>query len=186
MPIVGGDASVWDTTLAVNLGGTFNTLRAAGEHISHERGYALAVASLAAAVHLPLLSPYCASKAGVEALAGSLRAELRPSGARVGTAYFAEIDTDMTSRGFAPAAARHLTRGRALGGVAPLAWAVGAVVRGIERRSRVVVAPRWVAAALPARALIQPVLELAARGRVAEAVRIARSEGVELTTPQPR
>src|SRR5205085_12050486 len=30
MPVVGGDVEVWDRTLAVNLGGVFNTLRAGG------------------------------------------------------------------------------------------------------------------------------------------------------------
>jgi NAD(P)-dependent dehydrogenase (short-subunit alcohol dehydrogenase family) len=186
MAIVGGDADVWDRTLAVNLDGVFNTLRAAGPRIAHPRGYALVVSSLAAAVHLPLLGAYCASKAGVEALAGCLRSELRPSGARVGVAYFAEIDTDMTSRGFATAAARHLTRSGRLSRVAPLESAVDAVVRGIERRSRRVVAPRWVSLVLPARMAVQPFVELAVRPRVAQAVRIAREERAELTTPQPR
>jgi NAD(P)-dependent dehydrogenase (short-subunit alcohol dehydrogenase family) len=185
MTIVDGDASVWDHTLAVNLGGVFNTLRAAGPHISHERGYALAVSSLAAAVHLPLLGPYCASKAAVEALGNTLRAELHPSGARVGVAYFAEIDTDMTSRGFGTAAARHLTRNGALQGVAPLSSAIDAIERGIARRSRRVAAPAWVAALLPARMLVQRVLEVGLRPRVGEALRLAREERADLTTSQP-
>jgi NAD(P)-dependent dehydrogenase (short-subunit alcohol dehydrogenase family) len=186
MAIVGGDTDVWDRTLAVNLGGVFNTLHAAGPHIAHQRGYALAISSLAAAVHLPLLGAYCASKAGVEALADALRCELRPSGARVGVAYFAEIDTDMTSRGFGTAAASHLTRGGALSRVAPLSSAVSAVERGIARRSRRIVAPPWVAGALPMRMLVQRVVELGTRARVEEAVRLAREEHAELTTPQPR
>ena len=186
MAIVSGDLDVWDRTLAVNLGGVFNTLRAAGPHIAHPRGYALAVSSLAAAVHLPLIGAYCASKAAVEALAGCLRTELRPTGARVGVAYFAEIDTDMTSRGFGTAAAKHLTRGGRLSRVAPLDSAVDAVVRGIARRSRRVVAPRWVGLVLPARMAVQPFVERAVRRRVGEAVRIAQEERAELTTPQPR
>jgi NAD(P)-dependent dehydrogenase (short-subunit alcohol dehydrogenase family) len=186
MPLVGGDESVWDLTVAVNLGGVFNTLRAAAPHVSHPDGYALAVASLAAAVHLPLMAPYCASKAGVEALGDALRVELRSTGAKVGVAYFAEIDTDMTSRGFATSAAKYLTRGGALGGVAPLSAAVDAVERGIARRSRKVFAPRWVGAALPARAAVQRVVELGVRRRTAKALEIARDEHPDLTTVQPK
>lgn len=184
MAIAEGDIDVWDRTIAVNLGGVFNTLRAAAPHISHPRGYALAVSSLAAAIHLPLLSPYCASKAAVEALGNALRIELRPSGARVGVAYFAEIDTDMTSRGFDTAAAKHLTRGGALGRVAPLSSAIDAVERGIARRSRRVVAPSWVAAVLPTRFLVQRAVETALRPRVGKALRLARDERPELTTTQ--
>jgi len=186
MPVVGGDVDVWDRTLAVNLQGVFNTLRAAGAHVAHPGGYALAVSSLAAAVHLPLLGPYCASKAAVEALADCMRSELRPTGARVGVAYFAEIDTDMTSRGFGTAAARHLTRGGLFSRVAPLDSAVDAVVHGIERRSRRVVAPGWVRWVLPGRMIAQRVVELGVRARVDEAVRLAREERAELTTSQPR
>jgi NAD(P)-dependent dehydrogenase (short-subunit alcohol dehydrogenase family) len=186
MAIVGGDADVWDRTLAVNLEGAFNTLRAAGPHVAHPGGYALAVSSLAAGVHLPLMSPYCASKAAVEALADCLRIELRPSGARVGVAYFAELDTDMTSRGFGTAAAKHLTRGGRLSRVAPLEPAVDAVVRGIARRSRRVVSPRWVEWVLPGRMIAQRVVELALRRRVGEALEIAREERPDLTTTQPR
>ena len=97
--------------MAVNLGGTYNLVRAAGPHVGHPGGYFLLTASLAAAVHLPLMSAYCASKAAVESLGDSLRIELRPSGAQVGVAYYAELDTDMTSRGFATKAASRMPIG---------------------------------------------------------------------------
>lgn len=57
MVLVDGDASVWDQTLAVNLGGTFNLVRAAAPHVAHPGGYFLLTASLAAAVHLRLSPP---------------------------------------------------------------------------------------------------------------------------------
>jgi short-subunit dehydrogenase len=63
-----------------------------GPHVAHRDGYFLLTASLAAAAHLPLMSPYCASKAAVESLGDSLRVELLPTGARVGVAYYAELD----------------------------------------------------------------------------------------------
>ena len=66
-PLVAGDPSVLERTLAVNVLGVHNTLRAAVPHVGHPEGYALVVSSLAAAVHLPLLGAYSASKAAVDA-----------------------------------------------------------------------------------------------------------------------
>ena len=127
LPIVGGNPETFEQTIEVNLLGTYYTLRACGPHLLHERGYALAIASLGGAVHLPLMGAYAASKSGVEALANSLRAELRPSGTRVGVAYFAELDTDMTRRGFGTRAAREVAgRTGAISGVSPLAPALDA------------------------------------------------------------
>jgi NAD(P)-dependent dehydrogenase (short-subunit alcohol dehydrogenase family) len=186
LPLIGGDPEIFDRTMAVNVGGVYHTLRAAGPHISHPNGYALAIASLAAAIHLPLLGAYSASKAAVEALGNTLRIELRGSGARVGVGYFAEIDTDMTSRGFGTDAAAELSRRiRGSSRVAPLRVAIDAVERGIDRRARRVVAPRWVAGLLPARMVAQRAIDLALAGRIGEALDIARREHVELTTPQP-
>ena len=183
LAIVGGNPRVFDKTIAVNLNGVFNTLHVAGPYIAHERGYALAIASLAAAVHAPLLGAYSASKAAVEALGNTLRTELYSTGARVGVGYFAEFDTDMTSRGFGTEAAARLQRGLPQR-VSPLPVAIKAIERGIERRSRRVVAPGWVHAVLPARMLVQPIVDRGARRNVAPALEIARNEEVELTTPQ--
>jgi NAD(P)-dependent dehydrogenase (short-subunit alcohol dehydrogenase family) len=187
LPLVGGDPAVMERTIQVNVLGVYYTLRAAGPHIRHARGYALPIASVGAAVHLPLMGAYSASKAAVEALGNTFRIELRPSGARVGVGYFAEIDTEMTSRGFGTEAARKLTSG--LGPVmrvAPLNVAIDALERGIARRSRRVVAPRRAAPLLPARMLAQPFVDLIAHRRgLAEALEIARREDAPLTTPQP-
>jgi NAD(P)-dependent dehydrogenase (short-subunit alcohol dehydrogenase family) len=185
LPIIGGNPEVMERTLQVNVMGVYNTLRAAGPHISHDRGYALAVSSLAAALHLPLLGAYCASKAAVEALGDSLRAELRPSGARVGVAYFGELDTDMTSRGFGTQAATKLTGGMPLMRPAKLDVGIDALERGIARRSRRIVAPWWVAGLLPTRMLVQPFVERALERRLAAALAVAREEDAPLTTPQP-
>ncbi|HWE33080.1 MAG TPA: SDR family NAD(P)-dependent oxidoreductase [Solirubrobacteraceae bacterium] len=187
LPLVGGDPEIFERTIAVNLLGVYYTLRAAGPHIAHKRGYALAISSLAAAVHPPLLGAYCAAKAGVEALGDVLRVELRPSGARVGVAYFAELDTDMTRRGFGTEAARKLQAGTGpLGHVAPLEAGIDAIERGIARRSRHVVAPRWVAGVLPIRTVVQQLLELGLRTRRLDTVlEIARDEHAGLTTELP-
>lgn len=185
LPLVGGDPWIFERTIEVNVLGAYYTVRAAGPHISHPGGYGLMISSLAAAVHLPLLGAYSASKAAVEALGETLRAELRPSGARAGVAYFAELDTDMTSRGFGTEAAAELTGGGALTRVTPLEVGIDALERGIARGSRRVVAPRWVGAVLPARMAVQPVMEIVTRRRVAGALHTARQEPVRFTTSQP-
>jgi NAD(P)-dependent dehydrogenase (short-subunit alcohol dehydrogenase family) len=186
LPLVGGDPAIFERTIEVNLLGVYYTLRAAGSHISHDRGYALAIASLAAAVHPPMLGAYSAAKAGVEALGDVLRIELAPSGARVGVAYFAEIDTDMVSRGFGTrAAAARPTRRGPLGSVTALAIAVDAIEQGIATRSRRVVAPRSVAMMLHTRMLLQRVIERASRRGLEDALAIAREEHAPLTTEQP-
>jgi NAD(P)-dependent dehydrogenase (short-subunit alcohol dehydrogenase family) len=185
LPLIGGDPAVMTETVRVNLLGTYHTLRVAGEHIAHPGGYAVVVASLAAAVHPPLLGAYSAAKAGVAALGATLRAELAPTGARVGVAYFAELDTDMTSRGFGTAATAALTGGGPITSSAPLRVAVDALERGIARRARRIVAPRWVGLVLPIRGVAQRVVDRRLRGRVDEALRIARAEDVPFTTPQP-
>ena len=186
LPLIGGDPEVFERTVAVNLTGVYYTLRAAGPHVAHRSGYALAIASLAAAVHAPLLGAYSATKAGVEALGNTLRIELRPYGARVGVGYFAELDTDMTRRGFATAAAERIDRrGGPFTRVAPLEVGIDAIERGIERRSRRVVAPRWVAAMLPARMAVQRVVEAATSRGLGETLDVARAEHAPLTTSQP-
>jgi NAD(P)-dependent dehydrogenase (short-subunit alcohol dehydrogenase family) len=187
LPLIGGDPAVFEQTIAVNLVGVYYTVRAAGPHIAHKNGYALLTSSLAAAAHVPLLGAYCASKAGVEALGNVLRLELRPSGARVGVAYFGELDTDMTSRGFGTEAARKLQAGTGpLQHVTPLKEGIDAIERGIERRSRRVVAPRRIAPLLPARMAVQRVIDLGIRSRKLDQVlEIAREEHAPLTTELP-
>lgn len=186
LPIVGGNPGVFERHLAVNVLGAYYTLRAAGPHVSHPRGYALAVASLAAALHPPLLGAYCASKAAVEALADCLRVELASSGARVGVGYFAELDTEMTHRGFGTAAAAKMRKAGPFTKVAPLGVGIDALERGIARRSRRIVAPWWVGPLLPFRVPAQRVVERLMRHGLDEALRIARAEDAPLTTPQPR
>jgi NAD(P)-dependent dehydrogenase (short-subunit alcohol dehydrogenase family) len=181
LPLIGGDPAIFDRTLAVNVGGVYNTVRAAGPHVSHPRGYVVVISSLGGAIHVPLMGAYSASKAAVEALGNTLRQELRPSGARAGVAYFAELDTDMTTRGFATEASGHLLGGRTITRVTPLEAGIRALERGIAERRRIIVAPRWVRPALSTRMVVH----LVVRRRLGRALEVARLEEVELTTPQP-
>ena len=185
MAMVGGDVDVMRRTLDVNVMGVFHTLRAAGEYIGHERGYALAISSAAAAAHLPLMGPYCASKAAVEALGNTFRVEMKHLGTKVGIGYFGELDTDMTHIGFGTQAAAKIKRLGRFTRVTPLSDAIDRFEVGIARRQRLVFAPAWVGLMLPARMAVQRLVEWRPQPNMAEALRISRSEGAPLTTRQP-
>lgn len=185
LPIIGGQPDVMEAHLRVNTLGVFYTLRATGPHISHAKGYAMATSSLGGAVHVPLLGAYSASKAAVEAIGNTLRQEIKPSGARVGVAYYSELETDMTSRGFATTAGKKLTGGGTISGVAPVEAGLRALERGIARRSRRITAPSWVAPVVPLRHIAQRVIELKPLPHLVESLEIARSEQVGYTTEQP-
>lgn len=186
LPIVGGDPEVMERTIAVNTLGTYYTLRAAAPHIAHPGGYALATSSLAAAVHAPLMGAYSASKAAVEAIGNTLRWELHGTGARVGVAYYAELDTDMTSRGFSTRAGSTLLGGRKSATViTPLSAAINALERGIGKRSRFIWAPWWIAPLLPGRMIAQRVAELKPMPDLKRALQLAREEHTDFTTAQP-
>jgi NAD(P)-dependent dehydrogenase (short-subunit alcohol dehydrogenase family) len=169
-----------ERTLAVNLLGVWRTDRAVIGHVMERRGYLLNIASLAAVTRAPLMGPYTASKAGVEALTDALRQETLPSGARVGCAYFGFIDTDLVRGSFAQPSAQAMM-GRAPGFLRnpiPLSRAVDAIEQGVERRSARVWAPRWVGAALVLRGLLQPLTE---RQTASDAQSL--SEGLRLADP---
>ncbi len=183
--LVGGDHQVMERTLAVNTLGVYYTLAAAGRHISHAGGYAVVTSSAAAGLHLPLMGAYAASKAAAEAMADCLRIELRPSGARVGVAYFGEMATDMTSRGMRTQAAAHLDTSGPFARVSPLSVAIDALEHGIARRARRIYAPRWVGAAMPLRMLAQRAVDAKFRRGVEAALATARTENAPLTTAQP-
>ncbi|MCX5045120.1 SDR family NAD(P)-dependent oxidoreductase [Aldersonia sp. NBC_00410] len=183
--LVGGDPEVFEQTMRVNALGVYYSVHAAGPHLSHPGGYVLLTSSLAAAINLPLLGAYSASKAAVQAFGKTLRQELAHTGAEVGIAYFAELDTDMTTRGFGTEAARYVLGGKPISGPAPLQPAIDALERAITRRERRVVSPSWVGGALLVRDIAQRVVELRLRGAVPGALKLARAENPPFTTEQP-
>lgn len=158
------DPADFEDTIQVNLLGVWRTIRAALPHLVERRGYVLPVASLAAVLHLPMMAAYAAAKAGVSAMADSLRLEVEPTGTRVGVAYFAFIDTDMTRRALREAEALRPPAGRPLRPrLLPVRVAGRAIVRGIERRKRWIVAPGYGLAALAAPAIAQRLAEATTR-----------------------
>ncbi|MFT7835112.1 SDR family oxidoreductase [Saccharothrix sp. BKS2] len=167
------DPAAFERVIEVNLLGVWRTVRTCLPHLIASRGYCLVVSSLAAIVHIPGNAAYSAAKAGCEAFADSLRAEVRHLGVDVGTAYFSWISTDMVN-----SADEHPVFGPLRAGMPGLASkkypvsAVGkAVVRGITRRARAVHVPSWVGALKLVRALAPRIVERQARGLVPAADR---------------
>lgn len=156
------DPDVLAAQLNVNLTGNWRVIHASLPHVIARRGYVLGVASLAALVAPLGLGAYGASKAGLEQLLNVLRIEVHHLGVDVGVAYFSWIDTDMvrgTERqhpGFA--AMRAGLRGPA-GKTLPVGAAADAIVRGVQRRSRRVVAPGFVGAVYRLRGLIPELVD---------------------------
>jgi NAD(P)-dependent dehydrogenase (short-subunit alcohol dehydrogenase family) len=165
-----------ERTLAVNMLGVWRTDRAVIAEVAKRRGYLLNISSLSAINHAPLMGPYTAAKAGVEALTDALRMEMAPSGTQVGCAYFGFIDTDLVRASFAQPSAQTLT-GKMPGFIrnpAPLSKAIDAIELGIERRSARLWAPRWVGAMMIARGLLQPLSERIALKDSAELAAVMR------------
>jgi NAD(P)-dependent dehydrogenase (short-subunit alcohol dehydrogenase family) len=165
------DPAAFERTIEINLLGVWRTVRAALPHVIDRQGYVLVIASLAAAVHGPGMAAYSASKAGAEAFADSLRAEVKHLGVDVGVGYFAFIDTDMVRGADAhPALGRFREEaGWPFNKTYPLSRAGRAIADGIEKRSRWVVVPPWGRALLVLRTAIAPLLDRASADTAAEA-----------------
>lgn len=152
--------SDWDRTIAVNLTGVWNTIRAAVPHVVERQGYILNVASQSAISPLPGMIPYTAAKAGVDNMSRALRMELYPTGTRVGTVYYSWVDTKLV---------RDTVDSEAGGGLQgvpeffkkrlSVEEAVEITMEGIEQRRQLIFAPRWVRFQFAIRGLM-PLIEL--------------------------
>lgn len=178
------DPADFERVIQINLLAVYHTVRLALPHVIKRQGYVLPIASVAAVLPVPLQAAYAASKAGVENFGRSLRIEIAHTGTRLGVGYFSFIDTDMVRNAF-DAPAVKASRGAMPGFLSdpiPVEAAGAAIVRGIEKRSNHVYAPRWVPALFAGRGLIHAFGNLPARDpRFVKSVKIAESE---INTPQ--
>jgi len=157
----------FERIIQINLLGVWWTLKHCLPDVIDRQGYLLPIASLAAAVPTPLIAAYGASKSAVHSMGRTLRFELAHTGAKVGVAYFAEIDTDMTRVAHkVPIIERSLKSvPEPLHRVQPVEVASKAIVRGIEKRSRRVCVPRWVNWTVSWNGLGGPIEAIVARDR---------------------
>ncbi|WP_336323749.1 SDR family oxidoreductase [Streptomyces lavendofoliae] len=164
-PFAESDPASWRRVIEVNLVGSAITARSHLAALFETRGYFLQVASLASIGAAPMMSAYCASKAGAESFAHSLRAEVAHRGVGVGIAYINWTDTDMVRdvdahavlrelRGHMPPPARR---------VHSVAHVAGRLVRAVERRRPTVYVPSWMRATQLVRAAMPPVVTALSR-----------------------
>lgn len=154
-------SEAFERTIEVNVLGTYRVARAAIPHLERSGGYLLVNASIAALASLPGFGAYATSKHATEAIANTLRMELAHRGIGVGCCYFTWIDTTMVSGAEEHRAFRTVREAMRppLTKTYPVSVAVDSVVRGIERRSRIVVAPWWVRGMLVLRSAVPRLAE---------------------------
>ncbi|MFF0292168.1 SDR family oxidoreductase [Kitasatospora sp. NPDC004615] len=152
-PTQDSDHRAWSRVIEVNLLGSVATARAFLPALVESRGYLLQIASLAALTPAPLMSAYCASKAGVESFAHALRAEVAYQGVKVGVGYLSWTDTDMV-RGADQDEVLRQMRAKLpwpANKTYPIGPAVDRLVAGIGRRSAHVYAQAWLRGMQPVR-----------------------------------
>jgi NAD(P)-dependent dehydrogenase (short-subunit alcohol dehydrogenase family) len=135
-----GDPEAFERVVSVNLLGSWKTVRAVLPHIIEARGYILFVSSLSGTIQGPLHAAYNSSKAGLQALANTLRLEVQGLGVDIGVAHNIYTATH-TGR---EAVEHPLIRG--LPGLPKMKpqrveKTAAMLVRGIELRSRTIVVP---------------------------------------------
>ncbi|MGW2781661.1 SDR family oxidoreductase [Streptomyces populi] len=169
-PFADSPAALFDRVIEVNLIGSANTARAFLPQLARTGGYYLQIASTAAFGSAPMMSAYCASKAGVESFAQALRTELRPEGVGVGIAYLHWTGTDMIGdlddhpvlralRSHQPRPARRVHSPDQVA-----AW----LARGIDKRATSVYAPPWLRLVQPLRPVLPLIVSRIARRSLAD------------------
>lgn len=142
-PMVKTDPETFDRVIDINLNGVWRTFRAGLPYVQREKGYLLGVSSLAAFFHSPLQASYTASKAGVWALCNSIRMEVKHLGVGVGSVHPTFFNTAMLANMHADPAGLKLWDGNKslfFKSITP-EMVVEGILRGIERRSQMIVIP---------------------------------------------
>lgn len=96
-PIIGHDTGEWQRTLETNLTGAFLCMKHAGAAMASSGGGAIvAVSSIAGLRTHRLMSAYCVSKAGLDALVENAADELGANGIRVNSVRPGLVPTDIS------------------------------------------------------------------------------------------
>ncbi|MFI6080315.1 SDR family oxidoreductase [Streptomyces sp. NPDC051217] len=164
-PFLDTDMASWRRVIEVNLVGSAITARVFLPHLLDTRGYYLQIASLASIGAAPMMSAYCASKAGVESFSHALRPELAPRGVGVGTAYLNWTDTDMIRDADQHAVLRELRAHMPPPArrIYPADHVAVRLVAAVERRASSVYVPGWLKGVQAVRAGLPTVVSRIAR-----------------------
>ncbi len=96
-PAVSYDESEWDRIIDTNLRGYFYCAQFAGRHmLAKQKGSIIMTSSIAGALGVPGLTPYAASKGGINQLVRTMAVEWAPKGVRVNAVAPGYIENIMT------------------------------------------------------------------------------------------
>jgi NAD(P)-dependent dehydrogenase (short-subunit alcohol dehydrogenase family) len=132
------DPADFRRVIEVDLIGTWNTVRATLPAVKRACGYYLVVSSLAAVTNGPMNAAYNAAKAGVVAMARTLRLELRPFGVEIGVSYLTYTDTPTGKRSVEDPRMQAILKGVRAASLRPIPVdeVASRYVRAIARRER--------------------------------------------------
>ncbi|MFF8268454.1 SDR family oxidoreductase [Streptomyces sp. NPDC016562] len=181
-PFADSDPRTWRRVVEVNLIGSAATVRSFLPDLFDTSGYYLQIASLASMGASPMMSAYCASKAGVESMAQALRAELAPRGVAVAIAYINWTDTDMIRDADRHAVLRELRAHMPPPArtVYPAEQVADRLASAAEHRRPTVYVPAWLRAVQPVRAALPALVTRVARTELPRLERAAPFEATGL------
>jgi short-subunit dehydrogenase len=137
------DLGWYEDLMRVNLWGSVWCTHAALPHLKASRGQLVAVSSLAGLVGVPGRTAYSASKFAMTGFFEALRAELKPAGVSVTTAYPGVVATDIRYRGLNAAGVAAGSSGLKEDKAMPVDVCARFILDGMDRRQReVVMEPR--------------------------------------------
>ncbi len=171
------DEAEFEQIVEVDFLGVWRTIKAALPEIIRQQGQVLVTSSIYALLNGVANAPYAASKAGVESLTRSLRAELNGTGASASVIYPGWTATAIIDIAFGGNALATQMNNTALPAFLrhpiPPAQLADAIVKGIEKRRPRIIAPaRWVPI-FRLRGLFNPLTDrlLADHGKLANLLR---------------
>ncbi|MGA5541511.1 SDR family NAD(P)-dependent oxidoreductase [Mycobacterium sp. NPDC051198] len=158
------DLTRYEKVIEVDLLGVVRTIKPALDQIVANKGQVVITGSGYSFLNPVVNSAYGACKAGVEILGRSLRSELAPHGASASVLYPGWTQTSITDSTHNDEAVnrlfKHAYRGW-LGKMHPPEIVANGLVRGLQRRSPRIFAPRIWAAYSALRGILNPLTDLA-------------------------
>jgi NAD(P)-dependent dehydrogenase (short-subunit alcohol dehydrogenase family) len=156
------DLTSYERVIQVDLLGVVRTIKPALDQVVQNKGQVVVTGSGYSFLNAVLNSAYGASKAGVEMLARSLRAELVSHGASASVLYPSWTKTTITHRTqddeLLNRLFNHAFRGP-LGAFSEPEVVADGLVRGLETRAPRIFAPRWWSAVSALRGIVNPLTD---------------------------
>jgi NAD(P)-dependent dehydrogenase (short-subunit alcohol dehydrogenase family) len=101
-PVLGMSANGFKSVIDIDLLGTFNTCRAAFEHLRRPGASIISISAMQAFTPMPMQSHVCAAKAGIDMLTKCLAIEWGPEGVRVNSIAPGAVDDTEGMKRLAP------------------------------------------------------------------------------------